>query len=155
MRVHWALHELRLPYDTRAVQPRSAETQTAEFKKLNSRQKIPVLQDGGFVLTESAAIVAYLSDRYARTENPLIPSNQFERTRWLEWCFFIMTELDASSLYVIRRHLALKDVYGEAQLPSWRPEDTLRNSLSVSATDCRRLEAATSWGKSSVPRTFC
>src|SRR5262249_53582022 len=32
----------------------------------------------------------------------------------LEWCFFIMMELDASSLYVIRRHSGLKDVYGDA-----------------------------------------
>jgi len=73
-----------------------------------------VLQDGEFVITESAAIVAYLSDRYASADNALVPSGQSERARWLEWCFFIMTELDASSLYVIRRHLGLKDIYGDA-----------------------------------------
>jgi glutathione S-transferase len=114
MRPHWALHELSLPYDLRAIRTRSADTQTAEFTTLNSRQKIPVLQDGEFVITESAAIVAYLSDRYANADNALVPSSQSERARWLEWCFFIMTELDASSLYVIRRHLGLKDIYGDA-----------------------------------------
>jgi glutathione S-transferase len=114
MRPHWALHELSLPYDLRAIRTRSADLQTAEFTKLNSRQKIPVLQDGEFVITESAAIVAYLSDRYAGADNALVPSSQSERARWLEWCFFIMTELDAASLYVIRRHLGLKDIYGDA-----------------------------------------
>jgi glutathione S-transferase len=114
MRPHWALHELSLPYDLRAIRTRSAHTQTAEFTTLNSRQKIPVLQDGEFVITESAAIVAYLSDRYANADNALVPSRQSERARWLEWCFFIMTELDATSLYVIRRHLGLKDIYGDA-----------------------------------------
>ena len=114
MRPHWALHELSLLYDLRAIQTRSADAQTAEFTALNSRQKIPVLQDGEFVITESAAIVAYLSERYASADNRLLPSGQSDRARWLEWCFFIMTELDASSLYVIRRHSGLKDVYGDA-----------------------------------------
>jgi glutathione S-transferase len=98
----------------RAIRTRSAGTQTAEFSILSPRRKIPVLQDGEFVITESAAIMAYLSDRYASADNALVPSGQSERARWLEWCFFIMTELDATSLYVIRRHLGLKEVYGDA-----------------------------------------
>jgi len=114
MRPHWALHELSLPYDLRAIETRSMDAQTAEFTALNSRQKIPVLQDGEFVITESAAIVAYLSERYANSDSRLLPTGESDRARWLEWCFFIMTELDASSLYVIRRHSGLKDVYGDA-----------------------------------------
>jgi glutathione S-transferase len=31
-----------------------------------------------------------------------------------EWCYFIMSELDAGSLYVVRRHDGLKQIYGEA-----------------------------------------
>ena len=114
MRPHWALHELSLPYEMRLIRTRSAATQTADFAKLNLRRKIPVLQDGDFVITESAAIVAYLSERYANKDNALVPSGQSERARWLEWTFFIMTELDATSLYVIRRHLGLTHVYGDA-----------------------------------------
>ena len=79
MRPHWALHELSLLYDLRAIQTRSADAQTAEFTALNSRQKIPVLQDGEFVITESAAIVAYLSERYASADNRLLPSGQSDR----------------------------------------------------------------------------
>jgi glutathione S-transferase len=114
MRAHWALHELDLRYEVRPVQTRSAETQTAEFAALNSRRKIPVLEDDKFVITESAAIVAYLSDHYANGESALVPSGPAEYARWLEWCFFIMTELDATSWYVIRRHVGLKNIYGEA-----------------------------------------
>ena len=43
-----------------------------------------------------------------------MPSEKMERARLLEWCFFVMTELDATSMYVIRRHQGLKDIYGEA-----------------------------------------
>lgn len=32
----------------------------------------------------------------------------------MEWCFFVLTELDAASLYVIRRHEGLTETYGEA-----------------------------------------
>lgn len=114
MRPHWALHELSLSYETRPIQSRSGETLSPEFTVLNPRQKIPVLQDGDFVIAESAAIVAYLSDLYADEKNALVPRGRAERARWLEWCFFIMTELDATSLYVVRRHRGLKDVYGDA-----------------------------------------
>jgi len=36
------------------------------------------------------------------------------RARLNEWCFFIIAELDAHSLYLIRRHDGLKHLYGEA-----------------------------------------
>jgi glutathione S-transferase len=31
-----------------------------------------------------------------------------------EWCCFILSELDAGSLHVVRRHDGLKQIYGEA-----------------------------------------
>ena len=34
--------------------------------------------------------------------------------RCLEWCFFVISELDATSLYVMRRHKDLAHIYGEA-----------------------------------------
>jgi glutathione S-transferase len=114
MRAHWALHELSLTYDLRPILPRSGETKTAEFTRINPRQKIPALQDGDFTIAESPAIVAYLAETYGRDESPLIPTDRRERARWLEWCFHIISELDATSLYVMRRHGDLKHIYGEA-----------------------------------------
>jgi glutathione S-transferase len=43
-----------------------------------------------------------------------VPGNVEERAVHSEWCYFIMTELDAHSLYTIRRHGDLKHIYGEA-----------------------------------------
>jgi glutathione S-transferase len=59
IRAHWAMHELGLAYQTRAIGARTGETKTAEYTALNPRQKIPLLQDGDFCIGESAAIVAY------------------------------------------------------------------------------------------------
>ena len=114
IRPHWALHELGLEYEMRPIQPRTGETKTAEFTALSPRQKIPLLQDDELTMGESAAIVAYLARRYGTDENPLMPRDPMGYAKWLEWCFFIMTELDATSLYVIRRHLGLRAIYGDA-----------------------------------------
>lgn len=104
MRAHWALHELGLTYDTRPILSRSGETKTSEYTALNPRQKIPLLQDGDFVLGESAAIVSYLARKHSHSGYKLVPDATEDQARWLEWCFFIATELDSTTLYVIRRH---------------------------------------------------
>jgi glutathione S-transferase len=114
IRAHWALHELGLDFEIRPIQPRTGETQTPEFTALSARQKIPLLQDNDLVLTESAAIVAYLSDAYGQSHNRLLPADVKERAQCLEWCFFVISELDATSLYVMRRHGDLRHIYGEA-----------------------------------------
>jgi glutathione S-transferase len=114
LRVHWALIELGLDYCTERVQSRTGETQTDAFTRLNPRQKIPVLQDGDLTLTESAAIVTYLAERYSTPEVRLIPTEVTARAPYHEWQSFICMELDATSLYVLRRHEYLPEVYGEA-----------------------------------------
>ena len=104
LRAHWALHELGLRYTSRPILPRSGETKTPEYTALNPRQKIPLLQDGDFTIGESAAIAAYLTQKYSHRGSRLHPEEPDARARWLEWCFFIVAELDATTLYVIRRH---------------------------------------------------
>jgi glutathione S-transferase len=116
IRPHWALHELGLDFELRPILPRTGETQTAEFTALSARQKVPLLQDDGLVLTESAAIVTYLSETYGQPHNRLLPMEPRPRAQCLEWCFFVISELDATSLYVMRRHGDLRHIYGEAPL---------------------------------------
>jgi glutathione S-transferase len=116
-RAHWALHELSLPYESRPILPRSGETKTAEYTALNARQKIPLLVDGNFRIGESAAIAAYLSQNYSTPDHALVPEEKSLQAKWLEWCFFIVAELDSTSLYVMRRHgtnNGLAHIYGEA-----------------------------------------
>ena len=114
MRAHWALHELGLDYEPRLVASRSGETATEEFGRLNPKRKIPVLADGDFTLTESAAIVTYLGETYGRGTGLVPDSGTRERARYDEACFFVMMELDAHTLYVVRRHQDMAVLYGEA-----------------------------------------
>ena len=111
LRPHWALAELGVAYESKPIGPRTGETQTAAFRALNPKEKVPVLVDGGLVLTESAAIVTYLGDRHGGlTPKP----GTVERARYNEWLSYILMELDAHTLYVLRKHGDLKHLYGEA-----------------------------------------
>jgi glutathione S-transferase len=114
LRVHWMLHELGLAYETRRIESRTGETQSDEYKVLNPKQKIPTLVDGDLVITESTAIM-----RHLRRICHELPFDEYQRSvtgqaRYDEWLSFMSMELDATSLYVIRRHKDLSDIYGEA-----------------------------------------
>jgi len=81
---------------------------------LNPKEKIPVLVDGDLVLTESVAIVTYLGDTYGPDSGLIPPPYSVERARYNEWASFVQMELDAHTLYVLRKHRDLADIYGEA-----------------------------------------
>jgi len=108
------LLELGLDYEILPIQSRTGETLSDEFTRLNPRHKIPVLQHGSFVVSESAAIVQYLNERFGDPTVFYAPQDPQARAALAEWCYFIMTELDAASLYVVRRHEGLASIYGEA-----------------------------------------
>ena len=114
IRVYWALEELGLDYEVRPIGARTGETKTAGYRVVNPREKIPALEDGDFRLRESMAIVTYLGDTYGDGGVGLVPNEPLARARYDEWCFFIAMELDATSLYVLRRHKYLAEIYGEA-----------------------------------------
>jgi glutathione S-transferase len=53
-----------LAFEPRFVSVDTGELKSPEFAKLNPRQRVPVLKDGDFVLTESIAILAYLDRKH-------------------------------------------------------------------------------------------
>ena len=114
LRVHWACHELGLTYRSELIGSRTGATQTDSFRALNAKEKIPVLVDGDFVLTESAAIIAYLADCYGAPEQLAPLAGTRERAVYDQWVSFVLMELDAHTLYVIRKHRDLAALYGEA-----------------------------------------
>jgi len=114
IRAHWMCHELGLAYEPRLIGSRTGETQTAEFRQLNPKEKIPVLVDGDLVLSESAAIVTYLGDTYGRDSGLVPAAYTTERALYNQWNSFVQMELDAHTLYVMRKHRDLAALYGEA-----------------------------------------
>ena len=113
LRPIWMAEELGLEYKLFPIGPRTGETQTIEFTKLNTKQKIPLLKHDDFLLSESVAICRYLQ-RISNSNNIFLPQNDKTMALEDEWCNFIYGELDETSLYVIRRHFDLKDIYGDS-----------------------------------------
>jgi glutathione S-transferase len=160
IRAHWAMHELGLSYKSKPIGPRTGETKTAEYTRLNPRQKIPLLQDGDFCIGESAAIVAYLSRTYSTPDRSLIPVTQREFAAWLEWCFFIVAELDSTSLYVMRRHRAdaLGHIYGVAPEVVAQAGEYFRQQLrhvEVALTDGRTFLMGDQFTSADILLTTC
>jgi glutathione S-transferase len=63
-----------LPYTLRVLSFSEGDLATPEFGALNPRRKVPVLDDGGFAIYESAAIIEYLDDAYRDVGAPLFPA---------------------------------------------------------------------------------
>lgn len=113
LRPIWLFHELDVEFELIPIMTRTPGMDTPEFVALSGRRKIPLLEDGDLMIGESAAIVLYLADRY-RQHGVFAPEpGTLERARHDELCWFSMTELDAT-LYTIRRHEGLPEVYGAA-----------------------------------------
>jgi glutathione S-transferase len=95
------------------IGPRTGETLTKEYSSLNPKQKIPFMQHGDLSLSESVAICRYLQNTFP-SKNLFIPGTNSELAKEDEWCSYIYGEVDETSLYVMRRHYDLKEIYGEA-----------------------------------------
>jgi glutathione S-transferase len=109
LRARWALQELGVDFESVKVNIMKGELGTPEFRRLNPAAKLPVLVDGDFVLTESAAIVLYLGEKYP--ERHLIPKDLRERAEMYRWLMFTVTELE-QPLWRMTRNRSL---YPEAE----------------------------------------
>jgi len=87
LRVVWALEEIGTPYEIRIVDIPAGRTLEPEFLALNPMGKLPVLVDGDTVVAESAAILAYLAERFPEAGLAPPPGDP-TRGRYLQWLFF-------------------------------------------------------------------
>ena len=83
------LEELGLEYELQSVNIRQGEQKADALQKLNPNAKVPVLVDPEgrskeFVLTESAAILVYLAEKYGK----FMPATVEEKARVFEQLFF-------------------------------------------------------------------
>ena len=85
-RALWLARELGIAYELKRIGSRTGETRTPEFLALNPRHKIPVLTHGGLVLTESAAILTYLTEAFPVPDHFHVPTDAAGRARLLVWC---------------------------------------------------------------------
>ncbi len=86
MKVVWLLEELGLPYERRDVGGAFGKTDTPEYRAMNPTGLVPTLQEDGFALWESNAILRYLCAAHA-PDTPLFPAEPRVRgdiDRWMD-----------------------------------------------------------------------
>jgi glutathione S-transferase len=92
-RPRWILEELGVPYETQVVDMMKGEHRMPSYMKVHPLGRVPALEDNGFIMFESAAIVMQLADRYP--EKGLAPAvGTNERAEYYQWILCAMTELE-------------------------------------------------------------
>jgi len=82
----WTLEELKLPYERTDAGLQFGVVNTPEYRKMNPNGLVPTIDDEGFVLWESHAIVRYLSAKHAA--GSLWPTDlrvRADADRWMDW----------------------------------------------------------------------
>ena len=90
----WMLEEVGAEYRTEVLQYGS-EMKSEDFLAVNPMGKVPTIRHGGVVVTEAAAICAYLADAFP--EAGLAPPPQ-ERGAYYRWMFFAAGPLEAATI---------------------------------------------------------
>lgn len=83
LRVQWALEEVGLEYRFHALDQTAGDLESESYARLSPFHQVPVIEDDGFVVAESAAILLYVAEKAGR----LIPSDVQGRTTVMQWCF--------------------------------------------------------------------
>ncbi len=90
--VRWMLEEIGQPYET-VVLGYGAPMHTPEYLALNPMAKVPTLVHGETVVTEVAAILAYLADAFPQAGLAPPPA---QRAAYYRWLFFAAGPLEAA-----------------------------------------------------------
>ncbi len=79
-------HEVGVPLETAAVDLFKGESRAPELLAKNPNGKLPILEDGDFVLWESNAMLGYIAAKADRTDlAPTTPRERADVERWLAW----------------------------------------------------------------------
>src|SRR5256885_3639546 len=82
-----ALEEMGLPYEVRVIDFATQEQKADWYVKLNPNGRIPTLDDDGFIMFESGAILIYLAEKTGK----FLPRDVHGRSRVLQWLMFQMS----------------------------------------------------------------
>jgi glutathione S-transferase len=108
-KVLWAAHHLGIEYELQLVDLTKGAQRAPEYVALNPNARAPVLEDDGFVLWESNAIVEYLAS--LKPESGILPQATRARLGVVKWMYWESAHWDpACAVFVFER--IVKPVFG-------------------------------------------
>lgn len=98
MTIHWLLEELGEPFELRLLDMSRDEHKTPEYLAINPMGRVPTLLHGDVVVTETAAICAYIADAFPNA-NLGVPVDSQARAAYYRWLFFAPVSAEPSILW--------------------------------------------------------
>ena len=85
-KVMWAVGELELPHERIDVGGAFGKNNEPAYLAMNPNGLVPTLEEDGFVLWESNAIVRYLAAKYGAGKlAPADPRSRARASSWMDW----------------------------------------------------------------------
>jgi glutathione S-transferase len=98
IRAMWALEECGIPYEPIGLDcgPNGLQDEI-EYGSINPFKQVPVIDDDGYVLAESGAILLYLAEKSGK----LIPHDLKERAQVYRWLISSLNNIEPFALLVL------------------------------------------------------
>jgi glutathione S-transferase len=109
IRAMWALEECGFTYETIGLDcgPRGLADEIG-FETVSPFKQVPVIDDNGYILTESGAILLYLAEKSGK----LIPRDLKERAQVYRWMITSLNNIEPFALPIF-----FADLQGDSNLP--------------------------------------
>src|SRR5476651_2598728 len=90
LRAQWALEETGLPYRVHGLDHTAGELDGPAYSRISCFHLAPVIDDDGFIVAESGAVLLYLAEKAGK----LIPPDFEGRMRVVQWCFAALSTVE-------------------------------------------------------------
>jgi len=96
LRARWALEEAGLPYRTRLLT--QGDQDKPEYRAMQPFGQVPILEENGFALFETGAIVLHIGER----SETLLPKDTAARARATQWLIAALNSIEPFVMDVAR-----------------------------------------------------
>jgi glutathione S-transferase len=127
--VLWMLEEARAPYDVHMLNLAAGDQLKPDYLAINPLSKVPALKHGDAIITEVAAICAYLADAFPQARLS-IPIGDPRRGVYLKWMFFGPSVLEPA---ITERAFPRKEPPRPGAI-GWRDLDTVADVINAALT---------------------
>jgi glutathione S-transferase len=125
--VRWMLEEVGAPYET-VVLDYASSMKAADYLAINPMGKVPAIVHDGQVVTEGAAICAYLAEAFP--EAGLTPTAA-ERAPYYRWLFYAAGPVEAA---VTNKSLGVMPTEDQQRMVGYGSFDTMLDTLEAAVS---------------------
>jgi len=122
LRVFWALEEVGLAYRIHPIDGTQGEQRGEAYRQVNPFGLIPAIEDDGFTLYESGAILSYIADKTGK----LAPKDAKTRALAAQWSLAALNTLEPPLLQIFAVDKIFSDQPWAASLRAARVEQAQR-----------------------------